>query len=136
MRRLSPAALAASALALLAAGCTVGPNYHQPSVPQAPAWKENAVPPPNPPNGTWKQAEPSDQALRGQWWTIYNDPQLNALEDKIAVSNQTLKAAIEIAQAAEAHATGRNYSLRFTSEDIRAIGLSLFIQIAREGGIR
>ena len=95
MTRVSPKALAASALALLAAGCTVGPNYHRPSAPEAPAWKENAVPPPNPPNGTWKQAEPSDQALRGKWWTIYNDPQLNALEDKVAVSNQTLKAATE-----------------------------------------
>jgi hypothetical protein len=50
--------------------------------------------------------------------------------------DQTLKAAVEIAQAAEAHATARNYSLRFTSEDIRAIGLSLFIQTAREGGTR
>jgi hypothetical protein len=50
--------------------------------------------------------------------------------------DQTLKAAVEIAQAAEAHATARNYALRFTSEDIRAIGLSLFIQTAREGGIR
>ena len=95
MIRVSPKCLAASALALIAAGCTVGPNYHRPSVPQAPAWKENVVPPPNPPNGTWKQAEPSDQALRGPWWQMYNDPHLNALEDKVAVSNQTLKAATE-----------------------------------------
>lgn len=95
MIRVSPQSLAASALALLAAGCTVGPNYHRPSVPQAPAWKENAAPPPSPPNGAWKQAEPSDQVLRGQWWHLYNDPQLNALEDKVAVSNQTLKAATE-----------------------------------------
>lgn len=95
MIRVLPSCLAASALALLAAGCTVGPNYHRPSVPQAPAWKENAVPPPNPPNGAWKQAEPSDQVLRGPWWKMYNDPQLNALEDKVAVSNQTLKAATE-----------------------------------------
>ena len=86
--------LAASALALLAAGCTVGPNYHRPAVPDAPAWKEN-TPPPNPPDGTWKQAEPSDAVLRGQWWQMYGDPQLNALEDKIAVSNQTLKAAMD-----------------------------------------
>jgi hypothetical protein len=50
--------------------------------------------------------------------------------------DQTLKAALEIAQRAEAHAAARNYSLRFTSEDIRTIGLSLFIQISREGGIR
>src|SRR5277367_2082489 len=75
-------------------GCTVGPNYQRPSVPPAPAaFKE--LPPPNPPNGTWKQAQPSDQALRGKWWEIYNDPQLNALEEKVAISNQTLKAATE-----------------------------------------
>jgi NodT family efflux transporter outer membrane factor (OMF) lipoprotein len=83
------------ALLLLLAGCTVGPNYHRPAAATAPAWKENAAPPPNPPNGTWKQAEPSDGVLRGKWWEMYNDPQLNALEEKIAVSNQTLKVAME-----------------------------------------
>ncbi|HEY6445230.1 MAG TPA: efflux transporter outer membrane subunit [Acidobacteriaceae bacterium] len=88
-------AIALSGLALLVGGCTVGPNYHRPSVPDAPAWKENAAPPPNPPNGSWKQAEPSDAVLRGRWWELYNDPQLNALEEKVAVSNQTLKAATE-----------------------------------------
>ena len=82
--------------ALVLAGCTVGPNYHRPSAPTAPAWKEStAAPPPNPPNGTWKEAQPSDQTLRGKWWNLYDDPQLNALEDKVAVSNQTLKAAAE-----------------------------------------
>lgn len=50
--------------------------------------------------------------------------------------DQTLRAAVEIAQGAEAHATALNYSLRFTSEDVRAIGLSLFIQMGREGGTR
>jgi NodT family efflux transporter outer membrane factor (OMF) lipoprotein len=93
--RLRPWALASSALALLLAGCTVGPNYHRPDAATAPAWKENAVPPPNPPNGTWKQAEPSDGALRGQWWEQYGDPQLSALEAKVAVSNQTLRVAME-----------------------------------------
>jgi NodT family efflux transporter outer membrane factor (OMF) lipoprotein len=84
-----------SAAVLLLAGCTVGPNYHRPDAPTAPAWKENAVPPPNPPNGTWKQAQPSDGVLRGKWWEIYNDPQLNALEEKVAISNQTIRAAME-----------------------------------------
>jgi NodT family efflux transporter outer membrane factor (OMF) lipoprotein len=87
--------IAASALLLALAGCTVGPNYRKPSVPDAPAWKENSVPPPNPPDGTWKQAQPSDQVLRGTWWQMYGDSQLNALEDKIAVSNQTLLAATQ-----------------------------------------
>jgi NodT family efflux transporter outer membrane factor (OMF) lipoprotein len=46
-------------------------------------------------DGGWKQAQPSDTALRGKWWEVYNDPQLNKLEEKLTVSNQTLKAAME-----------------------------------------
>ncbi len=95
MMRLRPWALAFSGLALLLAGCTVGPNYYRPDAATAPAWKENVAPPPNPPNGTWKQAEPSDGVLRGQWWDLYSDPQLSALEAKVAVSNQTLRIAME-----------------------------------------
>jgi NodT family efflux transporter outer membrane factor (OMF) lipoprotein len=95
MMRLRPWALAFSGLALLLAGCTVGPNYRRPDAATAPAWKENVAPPPNPPNGTWKQAEPSDGVLRGQWWDLYSDPQLSALEAKVAVSNQTLRIAME-----------------------------------------
>jgi len=98
--RISPWASVTSAAALLLAGCTVGPNYHRPDAATAPAWKENAVPPPNPPNGSWKQAEPSDGALRAPWWQLYNDPQLNELEAKVAVSNQTLRAAFEQYQSA------------------------------------
>jgi NodT family efflux transporter outer membrane factor (OMF) lipoprotein len=95
MTPLRPWALALSATGLLLAGCTVGPNYHRPAAATAPAWKENTVPPPNPPNGTWKQAEPSDAVLRGQWWDQYGDAELSALEAKVAVSNQTLRAAME-----------------------------------------
>jgi NodT family efflux transporter outer membrane factor (OMF) lipoprotein len=84
--------------ALLVSGCKVGPNYHQPSAPAAPAFKEDAlvVPPPNPPDGGWKQVAPNDSAIRGNWWEIYNDPQLNQLEQKVTVSNQSLKASYEI----------------------------------------
>lgn len=86
--------LAASLCAAALAGCTVGPNYHTLSVPPPPAaFKE--LPPPNPPSGTWKQAMPSDAQIKGDWWTIYDDPQLNALEAKIDISNQTLRAATE-----------------------------------------
>jgi len=100
MMALRPWALAATAGALLLAGCTVGPNYHRPDAATAPEWKENAVPPPNPPNGAWKTAEPKDGDLRGQWWEMYGDPQLSALEAKVAVSNQTLRAAFEQYQSA------------------------------------
>ncbi len=83
-----------SLCAAVLTGCTVGPNYHQPSIPPPPAaYKE--LPPPNPPNGSWKQAQPSDALLKGKWWEMYGDPKLNALEDRIEVSNQTLKAAME-----------------------------------------
>ncbi|MCL6464724.1 MAG: efflux transporter outer membrane subunit [Acidobacterium ailaaui] len=102
---LRPGSLAAwlTAVLLPLAGCTVGPNYKRPAplAPPPPAFKE-AVPPPGIPNGGWKQAQPNDQSLRGKWWEIYNDPQLNALEEKVAVSNQTLRAAMEQYFAARA----------------------------------
>ena len=91
------AALLSAALCMALTGCMVGPKYQRPSVPPPPAaYKE--MPPPNPPNGTWKQAQPASAQsaqLKGNWWELYGDPQLNDLEAKIAVSNQTLKAATE-----------------------------------------
>src|ERR1700734_905287 len=88
-----------SGAALLLSGCTVGPNYHRPDAPTAPAFKESAapvpVPPPNLPGGGWKQVSPNDSALRPNWWEIYQDPQLDKLEQQVAVSNQTLKASYE-----------------------------------------
>jgi NodT family efflux transporter outer membrane factor (OMF) lipoprotein len=81
---------------LLVSGCVVGPNYHKPDAPTAPAFKESAVvPPPNLPDGGWKQVSPNDSALRANWWEIYQDPQLDKLEQQVAVSNQTLKASYE-----------------------------------------
>src|SRR5580693_9371745 len=81
---------------LFVAGCTVGPNYHRPTAPAAPAFKESAVvPPPDLPGGGWKQVSPNDSALRPNWWEIYQDPQLDKLEEQVAVSNQTLKASYE-----------------------------------------
>jgi NodT family efflux transporter outer membrane factor (OMF) lipoprotein len=67
-------------------GCSVGPKYSKPTSEIPPAYKENA---------NWKPAQPSDQAQKGNWWEIFQDPQLNALEDKINVSNQTLRAAVD-----------------------------------------
>ncbi len=93
--------IALAGMTLLAlAGCTVGPNYHKPDAPTAPAFKEDAptaevTPPPNPPNGGWKRAQPGDDKLRGKWWEIYGDTELNKLEETIVVSNQTLKAQYE-----------------------------------------
>ena len=71
--------------AWLLAGCVVGPHYSRPSAPVPGAYKETP--------DHWKQAEPADQVLRGKWWEIYQNPELNSLEEKINVSNQTIKAA-------------------------------------------
>ena len=80
-----------SSLALCAfAGCRVGPVYHQPqATAQAPpaAYKET----PSPDSDAWKPAQPQDAMLRGKWWEIYNDPELNALEEKVNINNQNIK---------------------------------------------
>ena len=52
--------------------------------------------------GNWKTAQPSENNLGGNWWEIFNDPQLNALEQQINVSNQNLKAAVAQYQEARA----------------------------------
>ena len=65
--------------------CTVGPKYARPVAPSPPDYQE--VP------SNWKTAQPSDQIAKGKWWEIYQDAQLNNLEEQINVSNQTLKAA-------------------------------------------
>ena len=74
-------------------GCAVGPKYKTPAVPAPPAYKEI---------GDWKKAQPNDQNLGGNWWEIFHDSQLNALEQQIDVSNQNLKAAVAQYQEARA----------------------------------
>ena len=78
--------------AILLANCMVGPKYKRPSAPVTPAYKE---PPPESfkESDLWKTSKPMADVLRGNWWEIFHDPQLNALEDQVTVSNQNLKAA-------------------------------------------
>jgi NodT family efflux transporter outer membrane factor (OMF) lipoprotein len=84
--------------ALQSSGCTIGPKYHTPVVQTPSAYKEV---------GDWKPAQPNDQNLGGTWWTIFQDPQLDALELQVDVSNQNLKAAE--AQYQQARALLRYY---------------------------
>jgi outer membrane protein TolC len=81
--RISTATLLFAMIALT--GCAVGPRYSRPSAPVPTDFKETPV--------NWKPAQPSDQVLRGKWWDVYQDPRLNALQEKINVSNQNLKSA-------------------------------------------
>ncbi len=93
--------LAALLVLAIATGCKpVGPDYKRPEY-QAPAsYKETGssavvVPPPNPSGGGWSPANPSDGMLRGNWWEIYKDPQLNKLEERIEANNPSLRQALE-----------------------------------------
>jgi NodT family efflux transporter outer membrane factor (OMF) lipoprotein len=88
---LRPTAMAGAAVLLLS-GCMVGPKYVKRSVPMAPAYKE-AGPDAYKENSDWQVAHPADAALRGEWWTIFNDAELNVLEPQVAENNQDLKAA-------------------------------------------
>ena len=93
--------LLASSLVLVT-GCTVGPDYVQPTTPQAAAYKEN---------GGWKKAEPRDDISKGEWYKVFHDPKLNEIEEQALVSNQTLRAAI--ARVSEARAVARQAEAQF-----------------------
>ena len=93
-RRLSQA-FASSAVLLLSVsavtGCMVGPKYHAPAPPQiaAPNYKESTV---NFQDADgWKVASPSDAMLRGNWWEVFHEPELNALEEQLNINNQNIK---------------------------------------------
>jgi NodT family efflux transporter outer membrane factor (OMF) lipoprotein len=73
-------------------GCTVGPKYQKP-VAQAPQAYKELTPADFSKTDGWKVAQPQDDTLHGKWWKLFNDPQLNALEDQVNISNQNVQAA-------------------------------------------
>jgi len=95
---------AAGALSLLTllSGCHVGPFYHAPTptVVTAPNYKESTV---NFQDASgWKVASPQDAMLRGNWWEVFNDPELNALEEQLNINNENLKEYFQNYMAARA----------------------------------
>src|ERR1700677_603138 len=82
-------------------GCMVGPAYHTPTVTTPPAYKE-LTPEQEKVTDGWKVAQPKDDALHGKWWEIFGDPELNALEEQVNVSNQNIAMAAANFQAARA----------------------------------
>jgi NodT family efflux transporter outer membrane factor (OMF) lipoprotein len=84
---------------LLGSACRVGPQYQRPTTPVPVALKELTG------NDQWKMATPSDELIKGNWWEIFGDPQLNRLEELVNVNNQNIKQAeaqFRIARAAVA----------------------------------
>src|ERR1700719_1611821 len=86
------AAAALGIYAIFLTGCTVGPKYARPPAAAPPAYKE-LTPENFKDTDEWKQAQPGDATLKGNWWETFNDPQLNALEEQVNVSNQNIAAA-------------------------------------------
>jgi NodT family efflux transporter outer membrane factor (OMF) lipoprotein len=91
-RSLLKVAVSVGAL-LLCSACNLGHRYQRASAETPPAYKEMEG---------WKTAQPQDDALRGKWWERFNDPQLNALEEKVNISNQNIAAAAASFLAARA----------------------------------
>lgn len=78
--RISVALVAAVLLTIMSA-CSVGPNYVRPDMTAPGGYKEM---------DGWKVARPQDNTLRGPWWEMFNDPELNALEAQVDISNQNI----------------------------------------------
>jgi NodT family efflux transporter outer membrane factor (OMF) lipoprotein len=98
--RALPCALIFLAISALLAGCNVGPKYVPPSMTAPPAFKES--PEQFKEADGWKVAQPQDSALRGKWWEIYNEPELNALEEQLNIDNQNIRVSFENFMAARA----------------------------------
>lgn len=89
--------------AVCLAGCMVGPRYHRPDAtpqPPPPSYKESPTQVQDP--GPWKVAEPQDAMLRGKWWEIFSDPELNSLEEQLNINNQNIRQFFENFMAARA----------------------------------
>src|SRR5260221_12589582 len=91
----------AAGIALLT-GCSVGPDYVQPSVAQPVSYKEA---------GNWKKAEPRDEIAKGDWYAVFHDPKLNELEAQAQAANQTLRA--PVARISESRAVARQTEANF-----------------------
>ena len=110
---------ATAVLACVLTGCVVGPKYHAPAPQAPPDYKETPANTPKPASspsttataaadptlgglGDWKVADPKDGLLRGKWWEMYNEPELNGLEEQLNVNNQNIKQSFENFMAARA----------------------------------
>jgi len=92
-RFLPPAAFALAALLL--SGCKMAPTYSTPVIDVPAQYRQS---------GLWREAQPAaPDAVPEAWWTLFNDPDLNRLQDGAAIGNQTLAATVaqlRVAQAA------------------------------------
>lgn len=106
-------------VALALAGCAVGPDYLRPTSAPSVEFKQAAG---------WKSAAPADTALRGDWWTLYDDPELDALIARLNADNQNLASAEAKYRQAQALVRGARSSFFPT------LGLNTGLTRAGQGG--
>jgi outer membrane protein, multidrug efflux system len=86
-------AVGCAALAIIA-GCSVGPDYHRPTALKSESLPNAFTVPASTNNfGEWKSAEPSANLPRGVWWQVFDDADLNRLENLAGIENQDIAAA-------------------------------------------
>ncbi|MDB6159179.1 MAG: transporter [Gammaproteobacteria bacterium] len=106
--RYSPLLSGLMAFLVLVCGCSLAPHYRKPDLDPVNQFKEESITtapqgasmPPE--YGEWKPAQPSEQAARGEWWTIFEDATLNDLEARALDGNPSLKAAVARVKEARA----------------------------------
>ena len=109
---------------MLLSGCMVGPDYQRPDAPEAATFKEATA---DVPDG-WKLGTPIDQLPKGAWWSIYQDPALDALERQVALSNQNIKSFEAQYRQAQAIVDEAR------SQELPTVGVSAGVTRSRSGG--
>src|SRR3954462_11387747 len=85
MRRSYLKILISISCVIFCSSCAMTAKYQRPVVQAPPAFAELAG------SDQWKTATPGDGLLKGKWWEIFGDPQLNSLEEKVNINNYTIK---------------------------------------------
>jgi len=75
-------ALTGLAVCALLGGCTVGPKYQRATAPVPAKWDVSEP---------WREGAPKDDLAKGEWWSIFRDDELGALEKQALDANQTIK---------------------------------------------
>jgi len=120
-RRFFSSLLAALGVGLLSIGCTVGPNYQRASALVPAKWNVSEP---------WRESAPKDAVPKGEWWTVFHDDELNALEKEALSANQNLQAAMANYRQARA-ATALQVATIFPT-----LGVSLSAERQRLSGNR
>jgi NodT family efflux transporter outer membrane factor (OMF) lipoprotein len=111
-------ALCGLAACILACGCTVGPKYQRATAPVPAKW-DVAEP--------WRESAPKDGVAKGEWWSVFRDDDLSALEKQALDANQTIKVAaarLEQARASAAVQIATQFPTLSTSPSVQRQRLS------------